>query len=514
MEITGILLDVTGIQGYVFGSSKLKENLGASFLVKNVYNKDFLREVAESVVGDKKELDRWQDEKESATLYITKPNIEMEVGYIGGGNALLFFRDQAKANDFVSKWSKRLLFDAPGLSASVAMRKIELDSPQQGVTDIFKELNKNKFTHHPQVTLPRHGITTECPRTGLSAEYEPDAEDEDERFISSVAASKLNHEKLAHEMFKETFKDVLNDYNFPKDLEKLGQSKGESHIAIVHIDGNGMGQRFMGCGTIEDLRKLSVSVSEATEESMKSLLKEIRVDYDYYQNPKNFKLEPKTFPIRPIILGGDDVTFVTDARLGVYFAEKFIEAFVEQKVSDDKPLSACAGVAITKTKYPFYRGYKLAEQLCHSAKEKAKEGKDESWLDFHIAYGGFSGELSEIRRRHYTVKTGDLCYRPYRICPEKQDAQSFSEFKKGMKELDDKWPRNKQKELREVLSLGEEATKQFIKEMENRGNSLPNIPGHHSFKNSGWDGKKTPYFDMLELMELYCPPEKIKEESQ
>ena len=83
-----------------------------------------------------------------------------------------------------------------------------------------------------------------------------------------------------------------------------------------------------------------------------------------------------------------------------------------------------------------------------------------------------------------------------------------------MKELDDKWPRNKQKELREVLSLGEEATKQFIKEMENRGNSLPNIPGYHSFKNSGWDGKKTPYFDMLELMELYCPPEKDKEESQ
>jgi len=510
MKITGVLLDVTGIQAYVFGSNKLKENLGASFLVENGY-KDFLRKAAESVVGDKKELDRWQDETDK--FYIKEPDIEMEVGYIGGGNALLFFKDQDqnKAEQFIKEWSRRLLLETPGLSTAVAIEKIDLDNPQQGVIDIFKELNKNKFTHHPQVTLPRHGITTECPRTGLSAES---WSDEDKKHISFVAASKLNHTESAHEMFKDAFKDVLNDYEFPKDLEKLGQSKGESHIAIVHIDGNGMGKRFMECETIQALRNLSVSLRQATEKTMKLLLEQIIVDYDYYQNPKNFKLEPKTFPIRPIILGGDDVTFVTDAKLGVYFAEKFIEAFVEQKVSDDKPLSACAGVAITKTKYPFYRGYKLAEQLCHSAKEKAKEGKDESWLDFHIAYGGFSGELSEIRRRHYTVKTGDLCYRPYRICPEKQDAQSFSEFKKGMKELDDKWPRNKQKELREVLSLGEEATKQFIKEMENRGNSLPNIPGYHSFKNSGWDGKKTPYFDMLELMELYCPPEKDKEESQ
>ena len=490
-KIAAVLLDITGIQRYVFGSNRLKENLGASFMIENVYD-GFLREVAQSLFGDRKELDRWQDEP--ARLYITDSSIEMEVGYIGGGNALLFFRNQDMAKQFVQEWSKNLLLKAPGLSTAVAIE--EMEDPNEKVAALFKELNKNKFLHHPQVTLPRHGITTECSLTGFSAECESEL-DKQEKHISSVSASKLNCEESAHEMFHNLFRDVLKGYEFPKELEKLGQSKGESHIAIVHIDGNGMGKRFMACSTIEQLRGLSVSLRNATKKAMSSLLQQIITGYNYYQ--ENFNLKPNTLPIRPIILGGDDVTFVADARLGVYFAEEFINAFAKQPLSN---LSACAGVAITKTKYPFYRGHELAEDLCRSAKQKAKDGQDESWLDFHIAYGGFSGEISEIRQRHYTIKAGDLCYRPYRILPEKSDDHSFSELKKGMKKLS-KWPRNKQKELREVLTLGENATQQFITEMKNRDNTLPDIQQYPGFKDKAWEGKKTPYFDMLELMEFY-----------
>ncbi len=506
MDIAGVLLDITGIQKYVFDSNKLKENLGASFLVEDVYA-EFLKEIANYKFPGKNKLDYWQNEPEK--LYIKEDSsIEMEVGYIGGGNALLFFRNQDKAVQFITEWSKKLLLKTPGLSTAVAVGDIDLDNPQEGMTNLFIELNKNKFTHHPQVTLPRHGITTECPRTGFSAEC---WSDEDKKYISSVAASKLNHEKRAHEMFRKLFNEVLKNYDFPKALDKLGQSTGESHIAIVHIDGNGMGQRFMACNTIESLRKLSVSLRQATEKAMKLLLEQIIDDYAYYQN--NFDLDPDTLPIRPIILGGDDVTFVTDARLGVYFAEKFIEAFAEEPVADGKSLSACAGVAITKTKYPFYRGYQLAEDLCRSAKQKAKDKKDESWLDFHIAYGGFSGNLSEIRQQHYTVKAGNLCYRPYRIWPIKTDSRNFGEFKEGMAKLSE-WPRNKQKEFREVLGLGTEAARQFIEEMKNRGYVLPDITDCSKFKITGWDGQETPYFDMLELVEFYCPPDKIKEERQ
>ncbi|MEK7275670.1 MAG: hypothetical protein AAB110_10470, partial [Candidatus Desantisbacteria bacterium] len=267
MNITGVLLDITGIQRYVFGSNKLKENLGASCLVENVYA-EFLKEIANSEFPGKNKLDCWRDEPEK--LYIKEDsNVEMEVGYSGGGNALLFFRNRIKSTQFITEWSKRLLLETPGLSTAVAIKDIDLDNLQQGVTDLFAELNKDKFTYHPQVALPRHGITTECPRTGLSAEY---WFDKDGKYISSVAASKLNHTESAYKMFRSLFGDVLNDYEFSEDIERLGQSKGESHIAIVHIDGNGMGKRFMDCSTIESLRKLSVSLRKAPEKAMKLLL--------------------------------------------------------------------------------------------------------------------------------------------------------------------------------------------------------------------------------------------------
>ena len=80
-------------------------------------------------------------------------------------------------------------------------------------------------------------------------------------------------------------------------------------------------------------------------------------------------------PIRPIIMGGDDITFVSPGKLGIYFAEIFMKEFSEKEVSDGEKLSSCAGVAITKTKYPFYRGYQLAEGLCSNAKKMARKKK-------------------------------------------------------------------------------------------------------------------------------------------
>nr|WP_269849654.1 hypothetical protein [Methanosarcina horonobensis] len=52
--------------------------------------------------------------------------------------------------------------------------------------------------------------------------------------------------------------------------------------------------------------------------------------------------------------------------------EKFAEK--EGTKGDEKiQLSSCAGVAITKTKYPFYRGYELAEDLCKNAKKRIQK---------------------------------------------------------------------------------------------------------------------------------------------
>ena len=123
-------------------------------------------------------------------------------------------------------------------------------------------------------------------------------------------------------------------------------------------------------------------------------------------------------PIRSIIMGGDDITFVCDGRMGIHFAKIFIGNFEKQKDNNGNNLNltSCAGIAITKTKFPFYRGYELAEQLCDNAKKvRTKKEDSGSWLDFQIEFGGFSGTLEEIRDSNFRAPQGNLIYRPYKI---------------------------------------------------------------------------------------------------
>lgn len=283
-----------------------------------------------------------------------------------------------------------------------------------------------------------------------------------------------------------------------------------------------MGDRFRSKTSLKDVRELSRDVTKATEESFRSLLRTIVSRFEDIQNVLGYDTDEKrkkypgkngkkNIPLRSVIIGGDDITFVCDGKLGVYFARIFLEAFEKQQVSDNEALealSACAGIAITKTKYPFHRGYELADDLCKNAKKRRKEkGGEGSWIDFHIAYGGFSGTLDEIRKSHYQSVQGKLVFGPYKIGDH--PVYGFNTLIANIWKLKYKqypkvknFPNSKIKELRKVLTLGEEATRTFASEIEARGYELPEIPGNnykiHLFENS-----MTPYFDMVELMEFY-----------
>lgn len=526
-DIYAVLLEVSSIQQYVFASNKLKENLGASYLVENIFEKN-LRTVLEDL--DKKcEFERWRIDPQKIT--ICDQESESEVGYIGGGNALIFFKSRDTAVKLGRKWSQNLLINAPGLRPSIAIGEVDcsaLDDKEKfpvAIGELFDKLRENKLSYQPQTTFPGHGITAECHHTGLSAEF---FDEKSNSYVSSVAMKKMESSQAATDKLHKKFSSVLKRYRFPTELNKLGQTEGDSHISIAHIDGNRMGLRFQECKTLEEIRLLSISVKKATEDSFANLLKLIIQKIEQDDNIFDyFDFNRILLPIRPIIIGGDDITFVSPGKLGIYFAEIFMKEFSEKIVSDEKKLSSCAGVAITKTKYPFYRGYQLAEGLCSNAKKESrkKTEKDSSWIDFHIAYGGFSGSIEDIRKNNYTGSYGNLCLRPYRVTG-KVDYCSLSECIRGIDQLsglkfdpeekawfefdESKWPRSKLKELREVLTMGDPVSRRFIKEMEYRHRTLPDVKGYPECKNNGWipdrreiGSKVTPYFDMLELMEIY-----------
>ena len=383
MTVHAVLIDTVSIQRYVFGSNKLKENIGASYLIQEVYE-SYLRKVIDCIFPFAKiNFNVWKNEPDKCLIEDT--DIPFEVGYIGGGNALLFFKDGDRVREFIEKWTTTLLVETPGVVTAVACEAFDLNNFKSENEKLFNKLRENKYRFIPQTVIPRHGITAECSHTGYSMDIWNEKEDKEEQdYVSSVAYAKICASQEATKKLEEKFeKELKGEYCFIDQLDELGQLKGEdSHIAIVHIDGNGMGERFRKTKALGEIRRLSVSVREATEESFRILLNTITdkfqniqnaLGFDTYEKRKDYPGEKgkKNIPLRSIIIGGDDITFVCDGKMGVYFAKIFLEAFEGQQVSDKEKLSACAGVAITKTKYPFHRGYELAEDLCKNAKKTA-----------------------------------------------------------------------------------------------------------------------------------------------
>jgi hypothetical protein len=507
-QVYGVLLDTVSIQRYIFSTNNLKENIGASRIVEDIYD-SHLKEAIKKLFSssDDSYYKAWENEPEKIT--ILECSSSFEIGYIGGGNALLFFKEEEKAKEFIKYWTMRLLIHCPGLIPACAIEKIDFNDFSRSLKNLFKQLAENKSSFVPQTVIKRHGITAECPNTGYSAEiWCEKLPEEKKNYISSVSNAKIKAAEEANKKLQEILKDLgfADEYTFTDEIDKLGQTKREeSHIAIVHIDGNDMGKRFQSLNDLVSLRKLSKSVREATLNTFKEMLKKLveKIENGEIKDEDiNLQKDEKgktILPLRPIIIGGDDITFVSEGRLGIWLAKIFLEEFQKQQVSDGKPLSACAGVAITKAKYPFYRGYKLSEDLTRSAKYGRKKANDNgSWIDFHIAYGGFSGELKEIRENHYKTPLVNLVLRPYKI-------DDLNELLKGVAKLKNNFPRSKILELRSVLYSGENEQKLFLEEIKARGLKLPGY--NKNFKNFNGNEiivyKETPYFDMIELMEFY-----------
>ncbi len=501
MKFYGLVINVVSIQKYLFGSNKLKESQGASYLIKHIYDEPLQTAIGE-IFTDPIDFQAWREKPSQS--YIAAGKVPFEIGYKGGGNALLFFSDEKKLQEFVSKWTTKLLKTAPGVVTAVACNSIDSNHFKESMKELFKKLRENKYKHIPAVIIPRHGITAECSHTGYAVETYNKKEHD---YLSSVANATVNVSEDALDNFRSIFEDILgNEFTFTNNLEMLGQSKGKDNfIAIVHIDGNDMGYRFSNAHSIESLRTLVLEVERAAIGSFEAMLAAIKSQIDALGLKKNYdKKKRRILPLTPIIVGGDDITFVCDGRLGVYLAKLFIDSFETFKVNEKEPLSACAGIAVIKTKYPFYRGYMLAEELCKKAKDVRRRKKDTaSWLDFHISYGGISGTLKEIRESQYNVDQGNLLYRPYKTGSSNGEAPSLEQMIESSRELK-KFPNTRINELRSVLSQNENVSKIFVDKLKARGEKLPEVPGIQHHKTLFQDSR-APYLDMIELMMFTFP---------
>jgi hypothetical protein len=216
-------------------------------------------------------------------------------------------------------------------------------------------------------------------------------------------------------------------------------------------------------------------------------------------------------PFRPIVFGGDDVTFVCEGRLGLQLAAYYLKQFTAQELSEGGHAYCRAGVAITHTHYPFALAYELAENLCKSAKKSIKVWQTElnhqeagiTALDWHLAVNGMNEGLTETRCREYVGNVGSLLMRPLRLTEPKLDWRSWDQFSEILKVFQNKWldQRNKLIGLREPLRRGPHAVQQYRQSYSL--SELPPIADYRTMTTTGWQGKECGYFDALEALDFY-----------
>ncbi|MFN9670858.1 MAG: hypothetical protein ACK573_18980, partial [Pseudanabaena sp.] len=86
------VLDTTGIQSYIFGSNRLRENVGSSYLVAqstDSWVKEILRQLEEEKDWKIQISDHQKLENKS---YIEDGDLTAELVYAGGGNTVLLFQ--------------------------------------------------------------------------------------------------------------------------------------------------------------------------------------------------------------------------------------------------------------------------------------------------------------------------------------------------------------------------------------------------------------------------------------
>lgn len=514
-------LDTSQIQSYVFGSNRLVENIGASELVERATHQWVYEALPTSNnVTRPGERDGGLDDGRRV------PDVAAEIIYAGGGNTVILFAEHPQAVAFMERLTRRILRDAPGLQITVAHRDFEWETEALALAvqeTLGGRLAAKKAFPQPSLPLLGQSVTASCASTGL-----PASEIHEGRRVSREIHAKLSAQGLGEARLNRLAPRVTEGgWEFRNDFDALGRERGEeSYLAVVHADGNRMGQRVEAVAAayatpaqnrayIEAMRHFSRDIEAAAQAALAAALDALI---------ESLKTHPKwpgatgDFPVRPVVFGGDDVTFVCNARYGLPLAVAYLESFEDEtRKRLDEPLYAAAGVTIFKTHYPFARAYRLAEQLCASAKRRIRDtGRDGAAVDWHFAISGIAGDLAAIRRREYRValdaaapKSNDanLIMRPVLLDAASGDWRAWRVFTALAAEFahpDGEWydRRNKVKALREALRSGPDAVREFI-----RTYRLDALPGTEELnaeaRQTGWTAGRCVYFDAIEMMDLF-----------
>jgi hypothetical protein len=408
-----VVIETGGNQRYIFDSNRLRHMGNGSELVHRSCT-CWVKDVCEN-----------------------RPGVEIVQQL--SGKAILLVDDAELGRDVVRTISRRALDEAPGLEITGAVgRAFNPGLPWNPDTPIAPpppELwNPAKVDHvtalhatfaaqrraraaRPAPELRYRGLPWHlpCHETGLPAAAVHVYGSGD---VQPVGDGLLARTGDPRQVGRGRMAELLGDLKPPKLINDLG---GDGWIGVVHADGNRVGTLMTDFPALvakalttkelslpdhcEYLKNVADELDKATKDAFTAAVKRAAPD------PKQ---------ILPILVGGDDVTFVCHTDLALPITRVFLEEFAaltRQTTylsalarANEEPtggLTAAAGIAYVKRHHPLAYAVKLAEELTRSAKRVTKRNTERnaegtppislSTYDFHVTHESTIKPLSVLR---------------------------------------------------------------------------------------------------------------------
>lgn len=431
-----VMLETNGNQRFVFSSPRLRENIGASYQVTR------LQEWTQDALGINHASTKWvskssgkvivlADDKQRATELIREvtataaaqvPGIDVTGVSMDLGTAQFVTAAHLKQIHIIAAQYalKRSPSDARFAQMPFLARAADSNLPASPSLTAMYGTNVIKDEDTKDKTHP-HSLTSRISRYAAHTSRS--------RLIDSAVKS----DKLGK------FEGLL--VRDPYELEKMLQPQDDgddkdthflSKVAVIHIDGNGVGAIMSNldsarCRIPSDVfntevglpSQASADASEGTSFESDALRRFVLAISDRFETAVRTAFHSawlavaevaqetnpsiKAIPVVPVILGGDDVTVITSGDYALVFTEAFLTAYEEVTSKDSLlkylnnldahaeqatgPMTAGAGVAIVRRNFPFHIAYDLAEALVKEAKKIGKRtSPPRSSLSFHVLF--------------------------------------------------------------------------------------------------------------------------------
>jgi len=438
MNVHLVLLETAGNQGFIFGTNRMRENVGASQLIYEscglfVFEtlRDIFKHQPRGSFPDIHKLSDLLDEGANPPIQNQKNTGGVEIILAASGKAMMLVREQSLGEKIIQGVTRRVLRDAPGLDIHGIISKafsLEKESLHKKIGDLHGDMGgvRAKLPSQ-QLRFMRLPFVEPCETSGLPASHHV-LLNKEKYALSEASKSKWDAEARGSGRIK----DLIARKGW-KPIKNLNAMDELPWLAVIHADGNGLGKLFMAFNHclgesepgsdssaedwtrwnrryIQTLGGFSRSLDDCCELAFQKALAGVN---DKGGDGKQLKL-------LPLVLGGDDLTVVCDGKIAVRFAKDFILQFEDATANskiiveclenfrakksgdpkdpslDDMPsgrLTICAGIAIVKNHFPFHAAYELSEQLLKSAK-RCKPG---SALDYHVLYDSTGADLTRLR---------------------------------------------------------------------------------------------------------------------